>query len=320
MIDSRECPSTTLDRTSHRVITVGYGYTTNKNALDMDGTDGILDAIREAGKRLPYPDGNDSPYLPSSTNIIMIKGATYLGPIIIGTWIHLVADGDVTIQGVDAGGQVISVSKVPLDARAPDVVPKVQIGKRSTIGPLMSEPSTFRILPSQDDQRGLVSIPNQLLDINDTTFAGFRVHGSGAAISNIFGTLTNCTFENCHALTDSTGYGSGGAISGGISVSAIVLQGESKPRGNRSSLKNCHFTNCTAEVNGGAVEQLQAVVDGCTFTECVAAGSGGACFRAGKIDSATFARCSATGDGGARSMATVGTNVTCPTCAAVGSR
>lgn len=281
------------------VATVGYAHD-EPNEFDFDE---IQAAIRALSELLRFEDGSiaykrgsqNETYLPSKISLVVIHQGTYeTSGISFGTWLQLVADGDVTIRGVGAGLHVIRVGSVSgTDA----TLPTPKIGGAFTV----SVSGTFRLEPSagSTDQRGIVCEQGARLDVEGTTFSSFRSRGSGAAIVGFLGTATNCIFENCVA-SDATA--SGGAISGVTEPGLGIVVGRKVTYlYSRANLVKCIFTNCAAGFNGGAVEQVGVVVE-CAFTDCSAtSGSGGACHDVTRVRVSTFDRCRANTDGGALS-------------------
>lgn len=331
-----------------RVATVGYDHSASnpKDVLDFDTIYEAVDFLRE--NPLRYKDGCKAypsdprgqfqlpTYVPAATEIIVVKGGKYVErQFTLAQWVMLLADGDVVIEPQSPHGSVIRVADIPLLGRDLQI-PRVQIGNsddreldvegRIRVQPFEYQPAD----PDGDrlgrDQRGIDADRRAELHVYRTDFSGFRVSGSGAAISGISGSVSYCKFDDCRAM-GADGKASGGAISGGVDVSDSERIGEKYKRGLRARLSHCTFTNCTAELNGGAVEQIGRVMS-CSFKRCAAEhGSGGGCYNCGEVSGGetvglpggTFEECEAALDGGAIAVATIVTNVRCTDCVAGGS-
>ncbi|MCG3135579.1 MAG: hypothetical protein HMLKMBBP_03297 [Planctomycetes bacterium] len=283
------------------VATVGYAHAT-PNEFDFND---IQTAILALGQRLRYDDGSlafkrgssTETYLPSRISLVVIRQGTYVpsSGISLGLWVHLVADGAVTIRGDVAAPQVIMVSRISGAAPAGGTVPVPKLGGASVVS------GVFRLEPSVGnmDQRGIRCNEGARFDVEGATFAGFRSPGSGAAINGFLGRAANCTFDGCVAAGAAA---SGGAVAGVTDKGVGIVDGRKlRYRYGRASLVQCTFTNCSAGFNGGAIDQV-GVVSGCSFTECSAMfGSGGACHDATRVKECRFVRCHAGRDGGALS-------------------
>lgn len=311
----------------HRVITVGYKYDElgTANPLDKDTIQEALWVLHNCPLQR-IEDGSPAYsdpqrlhlYEPDTEEIIVIKGGVdqksviYTESIAIGAWVHLVADGAVTIRGEESSPQVVYVKRV---TSAGVLSPrKVRIG-----GPGQTRDGSFHLEPFasatglETNQRGIDCESGSHLDVSKVTFSGFRAFGSGAAIRNFRGAATDCVFEDCVALVSSSPSAredeksaNGGAISG---ISERSLYDASVPPRRqrylytRPSLSSCTFTNCVARNDGGAVTTF-GNIDKCSFNGCRAeTGNGGACHDVTSVEYSRFDGCRAgsadDGDGGA---------------------